>query len=601
LPKDRQSKEHTRLAPTVSYLEGLLAQFIPESIVAEIRQTANIITVIGEYVQLKKAGNNHVGLCPFHVEKTPSFSVNEQKQLFKCFGCGVGGNVYTFLMRHNNMTFPEAVKFLGNRYGIQIPTTHLTAEQKQQLNERDQLFEINEAALNFFQEQLKSAKGKSAQKYLKGRGVSKETQKQFHIGFAPNGWDNILRMFSRKGISLKLVEKSGLIVQKEQKGYYDRFRNRVIFPIKNINNQVTGFGGRVLDDSMPKYLNSPETSIYHKSRILYGLREAKEQCRKHDLVFIVEGYMDLLAMYQYNIPNVVATLGTALTPQHIRLLKGYVNNITLVFDSDQAGIQAAKRSVALFLKEQVNAQIMVLPDGHDPDTFLAKWGSDVFLKQSENAFGMMAFLIDASLKKHGDTIKGKISAINELKPLLADMNDTVVRSLYIKEIAQRLNVDESSVFTEVRKLQQINPAPHKKPVQQAFQNNAGQRLEKQIIAMMLHCNDIHEFIEAHGILDAFNDDHLQSIGLRILQQPPPFDPNQLVNQFETQEEQSLIVSLIMIDQQWTKAQCMNIIYQFERRVNANKRRYLLNEIAKAEKNHDFQLIAYLQKQLCSLL
>lgn len=582
-------------------MEGHLAQFIPESIVSEIRQSANIINVISEYVQLKRAGNNHVGLCPFHAEKTASFSVNEQKQMFKCFGCGVGGNVYTFLMRHNNMSFPEAVKYLANRYGIQIPTDHLTAEQKQQLNERDQIFEINQTALSFFHDQLTHSAGNNAQKYILERGISKETQKKYQLGFAPDAWDYMVRLFSRKGIALTLVEKSGLIIQKEKKGYYDRFRNRLIFPIKNINNQVTGFGGRVLDDSMPKYLNSPETPIYHKGRILYGLREAREHCRKNEHVFIVEGYMDLLAMYQHNIKNVVATLGTALTAHHIRLLKGYVRNITLVFDSDQAGIQAAKRSVALFLKEQVNAQIMVLPEGHDPDTFLTQWGEAAFIEQSKKSFGMMAFLIDTALKQHGETIKGKIAVINELKPLLAEIDDAVVRSLYIKEIAQRLNVDETSVFAEVRKMKQVNPVHKKQSVQQVSSNDAGHRLEKQIIAMMLHCNDIHSFVEAHGILDAFKDEHLQSIGMLILRQPPPFDPNQIIHQVDAQEEQSLIASLTMIDQLWTEKQCMNIIRQFERRVNANKRQHLLNEIKKAEQLQDFQLIAYLQKQLCSLL
>jgi DNA primase len=580
-------------------LEGLLAQFIPESIVTEIRQAANIVNVIGEYVQLKKSGNNHVGLCPFHAEKTPSFSVNEQKQMFKCFGCGVGGNVYTFLMRQNNLTFPEAVKFLGTRYGIQIPTNHLTADQKRQLNERDQLFEINKKALVFFQEQLNLPIGKNAQKYIAKRGLSEDTQKKYQLGFAPDGWDHVIRMFSREGTALNMVEKSGLIIQKEQKGYYDRFRNRLIFPIKNINNQVCGFGGRVFDDSMPKYLNSPESPIYHKSRILYGLREAREHFRNKENVFIVEGYMDVLAMYQYNIPNVVATLGTALTSHHIRLLKGYVKNITLVFDSDQAGIQAARRSVALFLKEQVNAHIMVLPEGYDPDTFLAKWGTDAFLEESKNAFGMMVFLIDASLKKHGETIKGKIAAINELKPLLSEIKDAVVRSLYIKEISKRLNVDESSVFTEVQKLN--HPVYQQQPLQPISVNNTGQRLEKQIIAMMLHCNEIHPFIEAHGILDAFKDENLQAIGALILQQPAPFDPNQIMHRVDAQEKQALIASLTMIDQQWTETQCMNIIRQFERRVNTDKRRYLLDEIAKAEKIKDYPLIAYLQKQLCSLL
>ncbi|KPA16546.1 DNA primase [Candidatus Magnetomorum sp. HK-1] len=578
-----------------------MAQFIPESIVAEILQAANIISVIGEYVQLKKAGNNHIGLCPFHAEKTPSFSVNENKQMFKCFGCGVGGNVYTFLMRQNNLSFPEAVKLLADRHGIQIPTGHLTAEQKRQLNERDQLFEINQTALIFFQDQLKSPAGQIARKYLAERGLSSDIQKQFSLGYVPEGWDNTVRLFSRKGIALKLVEKAGLIIQKERKGHYDRFRDRIIFPIINVNNQVAGFGGRVLDDTTPKYLNSPETPIYHKSRLLYGLSEAKDHCRKQDHVFIVEGYMDLLALCQYGIPNVVATLGTALTSQHIRLLKGYVKSITLVFDSDQAGIQAAKRSISLFLKEQISAQIMVLPDGYDPDNFLNKWGPDKFIEKSKKSFGMIAFLIDASLKANGDSIKGKIAVINELKPLLSQINDAVVQSLYIKEISELLNIDESAIVSEVHKLQPRITKPQKQLSNKLSPTGAGRQLEKQVIAMMLHCNDIHNYIEAHGILDAFKDHSLQSIGSLILQQPSPFDPNQLINHVDSQEQQDLIVSLSLIEQEFSKQQCLALIHQFERRINANKRHRLLAEIEKAEKKQDLQLVAYLQSQLCNLL
>ena len=579
-----------------------MAQFIPESIISEIRQTANIVSVIGEYVQLKKAGNNHIGLCPFHAEKTPSFSVNEQKQMFKCFGCGVGGNVYTFLMRQNNLSFPEAVKLLADRYGIQIPTGHLTDEQKRQLNERDQLFEINQTALNFYKDQLKSPDGIIARKYFSNRGLSEDIQKKFHLGYAPDGWDHIVRIFSRKGFSLKLVEKAGVIIQKNQKGYYDRFRDRIIFPIFNLNNQVAGFGGRVLNDGLPKYLNSPETPVYHKSKMLYGLRETKNECRKQDLVFIVEGYMDLLAMCQHGISNVVATLGTALTAYHIRLLKGFAKNITLVFDSDQAGIQAAKRSIALFLKEQIEAQILVLPENHDPDTFLNQFGSEQFLKQSSNAFGMIAFLINASLKMHGDSIKGKILVINELKPLISQIKDAIIRSLYIKEIAETLDIDESAIVSEIHKFVPETTQPKNQQISDRHKmSETGHRLEKQVIAMMLHCNDIHDDIQTHGILDAFEDQQLQSIGNLILQQQAPFDPNQLIHQVSSHEQQDLIVSLSMFDQQWSKQQCFAFIRQFERRINANKRHRLLAEIEIAEKKQDHKLIEYLQNQLCHLL
>jgi len=578
-----------------------LAQFIPESIVAEVRQAANIVSVIGEYVQLKKAGINHIGLCPFHAEKTPSFSVNEQKQMFKCFGCGVGGNVYTFLMRQSNLSFPEAVKLLASRYGIQIPTDHLTAEQKRQLNERDQIFEINQTALTYYQKQLKSSEGERARKYFENRCLSMDIQKKFQLGYAPDGWRYVVGLFSKRGLPLKLVEKAGLIIQKNNKGYYDRFRDRVIFPIINVNNQVAGFGGRVLNDGTPKYLNSPETQVYHKSRMLYGLRESRNQCRKQNHVFIVEGYMDLLAMVQHGIQNVVATLGTALTSHHIRLLKGFAKNMTLVFDSDHAGIQAAKRSIALFLKEEIDAQVMVLPENHDPDTFLNKCGVDQFIERSNNAYGMMAFLIEASMKTNGNSIKGKIAVINELKPLLSQINDAVIRSLYIKEISEQLNIEESAIFSEVRKLMPRTATPEKQHSDNRKINETGHRLEKQIIAMMLHCSDIHDHVQTHGILDAFEDQELQSIGNLILQQQSPFDPNQLIHQVDSQKQQALIVSLSMIEQQWSKEQCIALIRQFVRRMNANKRQRLLAEIENAEKKQDYKLVEFLQNQLCHLI
>ena len=303
-----------------------MATFIPEDKITAIKNSADIVEIISESVVLKKAGKNHLGLCPFHAEKIPSFTVNSEKQIFYCFGCGEGGNIFSFLMKKEGLSFPEAAERLARRCGIEIPTKRMSPEQKKRMNERENLFAINRQAMDFFQQSLRdSAAGKNAMEYLNNRGIKKETINSFCLGYAPAEWDKLVNFFSEKRISPALAEKSGLIVPRKGKsGYYDRFRDRIIFPIFDESRQVIGFGGRVLDDSMPKYLNSPETPLYNKSRSLYGLHSAKEKCRESHSVFIVEGYFDLLALHQHGIQNSVATLGTSLTHEHVRDRKSVV-------------------------------------------------------------------------------------------------------------------------------------------------------------------------------------------------------------------------------------------------------------------------------------
>ncbi|UCF95264.1 MAG: DNA primase, partial [Desulfobacterales bacterium] len=316
-----------------------MASFIPEDKIAEIRNAVDIVDIVSEVVLLKKAGRNFLGLCPFHAEKTPSFSVSPDKQIYHCFGCGAGGSAFNFLMQHEGLSFPEAVQSLARRYGIDIPTERLSREQNKRIRQRENLLTINRQALEFFCQALRdSAGGKSAMAYLQKRGIMPEIIDRFGLGYAPNGWRNLVDFFSQRKSSLDLVEKSGLIVsQKNRNGFYDRFRDRIIFPIIDLNMQVIGFGGRVLDESLPKYLNSPETPLYNKSRSLYGLHQAKDKCRASDTVYIVEGYLDLLALHQNGIENTVATLGTALTADHVRLLRRYAGRMVLVYDSDEAG------------------------------------------------------------------------------------------------------------------------------------------------------------------------------------------------------------------------------------------------------------------------
>ena len=333
-----------------------MANFIPEDKISEIKHSADIVDIVSDVVLLKKAGKNLVGLCPFHSEKTPSFTVSPDKQIFHCFGCGVGGNVISFLMKQEGLSFPEVARHLAKRYGVSIPEGPVSPEQKRRMSERESLFDLNRRAMDYFHETLlKSPAGEKARSYLSKRGISAKTIDAFKLGFARDGWDHLLRYFSGRRIPRALLEKSGLILaRKDSSGYYDRFRNRIIFPIFNASMQVIGFGGRVLDDALPKYLNSPETAVYNKSRSLYGIHRAKEKCRTTGTVFIVEGYFDLLTLHQHGIENAVATLGTALTAEHVRLLTRYASRMILVYDSDEAGIRSAQRCIETFWHEHVD-------------------------------------------------------------------------------------------------------------------------------------------------------------------------------------------------------------------------------------------------------
>ncbi len=351
---------------------------IPDDKISEIKNSADIVDIVSEAVLLKKAGRNYLGLCPFHSEKTPSFTVSPEKQMFHCFGCGVGGNVFTFLMKHQGVSFPEAVKTLARRYGIDLPSPRMSPAQKKVASERETLLSISDQAAQFFYSQLQSPRGEHARQYLEKRGLSGKINETFKIGYAPAGWDHLLNHFKKQSVPLKMVEKAGLLAQKND--YYDRFRDRIIFPITDISDRIVGFGGRVLDDSLPKYLNSPETPLYNKRKILYGLGTVKQDCRQAEMVYITEGYMDFLALYRHGIKNVVATLGTSLTVDQVRLLRGYVNKAVLVFDSDEAGIKAAQRAVEVFNREKgIDPYILTLPTGHDPDTYLRDYGGDAFL------------------------------------------------------------------------------------------------------------------------------------------------------------------------------------------------------------------------------
>ena len=583
---------------------------IPEDKIAEIRNSADIVEIVSDAVQLKKAGRNYLGLCPFHNEKTPSFSVSPDKQIFHCFGCGVGGDIFTFLMKQEGFSFLEAAKKLAGRYGIEIPQPNLSPEQHRQIKLREELLNINQEAMQYFCNVLKNSRpGKIAGRYLLNRGLTEEVIDQFSLGFAPDGWDNLLKYFNKKGIRATLVEKCGLVIpNKSRNGYYDRFRNRVIFPIFGQSQQVIGFGGRVMDDGLPKYLNSPETPVYHKSRSLYGLNRARNQCRREETVYIVEGYFDLIALHQNGITNSVATLGTALTPEHVKILRGFIGQngkAVLVYDSDEAGIRAAQRSIAVFDNAFVNAQILVLQEGHDPDSFIQAHGIEKFHEAAANATSGIEFLLESAIQQFGMSIDGKLRVISELMPPLAAMNDNIAIALHTKQVAERLDITEEAIAEKLIQYRKRSKSSGRgageaiaKKLKPRRSDTGMIRIERRLIAMMLQFPEIHKEIEAQNILDYFENTDLQAIGKCILQCRQTFSGNMedqsWVAMVVDEVEESLkgqVTHLANTDDSWNHDGSRRLIAQFLRsRQKIQPSQSLEAQIKAAEKNNDEQLL-----------
>ena len=589
-----------------------MAIFIPEDKILEIKNAADIVDMVSEVVHLKKAGKNFVGLCPFHAEKTPSFTVSPEKQIFYCFGCGAGGNIFSFLMKNDGLAFPEAARSLARRYGIEVPSRSLTPEQKKKMSERESLLKINRQAMDFFSRALRHGEsGRVAMTYLKKRGLSSEIIDRFNLGYAPKGWDHLLSFLSKKGVPPALVEKSGLILpKKDGRGYYDRFRDRIVFPIIDVNQTVIGFGGRVMDDTMPKYLNSPETPVYNKSRSLYGLHLSKDKCRKTQSVYIVEGYLDLLALHQHGIENAVATLGTALTADHVRMLSRYVPRMILVYDSDEAGIRSALRCIDIFWKEHVDfsrgdvfreekadTHILVLPDGHDPDSYLRDNGAEPFEKAAVGAPGIISFLIEQSISMHGLSTEGKIRIVTDLKSPLAAINDNVARSLYVKKLAERIGIEEDIILEKVR---EGAPEKERKNIsgQQGRADKKGSRLEQQIITMMLQFPAIIPEIKKHNAIEFIENRHLQSIGRTILEHPitSADQISELLSRVDNPEQQRLISALAMVEESWDESGCLKLITQFMMKGQKRRDRQILDQIKAAEKKNDQEALNRLLKE-----
>ncbi|MBF0542525.1 MAG: DNA primase [Nitrospirae bacterium] len=397
--------------------------------VEQIKTRIDIVDFISDYLELKKAGRNFKGLCPFHAEKSPSFTVSPERQMFHCFGCGAGGDIVGFMMKEQNINFPQAVTQLAERAGVVIENNFVPSNKS--IEKRKGIFDALEKAREYFIKSLNQTD--SAKVYLKNRGLTEEIIKEFSIGFAPRTND-LYKLLKNKGFSDTLLASSGVIASGDH-GLFDMFRGRIIFPIVDIEGRVIAFGGRVTDDGMPKYLNSPDTDIFHKGHVLYGLYFAKENIRKRKYAIVVEGYMDAVVCHMLGINNVVAPLGTALTESHVKLISRYARNILVVFDGDSAGINAAKRSLDIIYREGLSAKVLLLPDKNDPDSFLRSQGVEQFRKLMKGARSFIDFRIDVDGKN--------ISAMRDIYATISNMKDAVSKGTLITELAEKAGISET--------------------------------------------------------------------------------------------------------------------------------------------------------------
>jgi DNA primase len=431
-------------------LERLVAQYSNE-LIEQVRYASDVVDIVSGYLSLRRKGQNYFGLCPFHKEKTPSFSVNAEMQIFHCFGCGAGGNVFTFIMKMEGMTFPESVKVLAKQAGIVLPEE---AENFDEYREKEALYFANNLAAELFLKMMETKQAAQARVYLSERGITEDEYELFGIGWAPNGWDGLIKYAAKKSVKPDLLIKAGLVIKKDETRIYDRFRGRITFSIKNLTGQAVGFGARrIIEDDSPKYINSPETDIYQKRLVLYGLHSARDQIRALDQVIIVEGYTDVTSLYRANIKNTVATSGTALTEDHARVLARYTSNAILLYDADSAGAAAALRGADILLENGMEVKIAMMPTGLDPDEFARKNGEEEVKRLLASATPLMEFKVNRFEyeSRYGSSTQ-KATATREILASITKVGDPIRRSFLVRDLAERLQLEESELWNDIQKM-----------------------------------------------------------------------------------------------------------------------------------------------------
>lgn len=433
-----------------------MSKLYSDAVITEVLDRSNIVDLIASYLPLKRAGRNYRTNCPFHPEKTPSFIISADKQIYHCFGCGVGGNALSFVMQYEKVNFREALEILAQRSGIPLPQPDKSDFERSRDDLSKNLYCLYEKACSFYHDYLINAdEAKAARVYLQQRGISKDTAKKFKMGFAPGGWEALLGHLKSKNTLLSLIEKSGLVVTKEEGGYYDRFRHRIIFPIMDTKDRVIGFGARVLDQTLPKYINSPETPIYSKGKHLFGLNLSKDAIRTTDSCIVVEGYLDMIMPFEVGVTNIVASLGTALTVEQIRLIKRFTTHVVMLYDADLAGQLATLRALELLIKEEMDVRIASLPQGFDPDTYVRQFGKEGFLKLIAESKPIFDFKLRYLISKYdASSPVGKDRIVREILPTIKKFLSHTLRSQYIKQVSEQLGLAEGALWEDFKTVQE---------------------------------------------------------------------------------------------------------------------------------------------------
>lgn len=569
---------------------------IPEHTIEQVREANDVVDVISDYVQLKRSGRNWFGRCPFHDEKTPSFSVSSDKQIYHCFGCGAGGNVINFIMEHERLDFLSSVKLLASRANIQIQVDEQEPRKK---DDRASIYNMHEIACRIFQKQLDESSGKAAKEYLLKRGLTEETLKTFRVGFAPDRWDTVTLEIMKLGLSQDVLSRSGLLMTKDKGGYYDRFRNRIMFPIVDINGKVQAFGGRIFGEAEgAKYMNSPETPIYHKGRTLYGLNQSRDQIRSSRTAILVEGYMDLIRLYQEGFENVVAGTGTAFTAEQASLVKRFADKVYVCYDGDSAGQKAAQKAGMVLLDKGLDVRVIHLDQKEDPDSFFDSKDAKAFEKTMEAALDIMSFILKSNQDKMESPVT-KTAFLESVVSELALMQNDILRGMLAGQLAEEMHVPEEAVLNLLKKqtrrprseYRQEAPKQRAKPAESSLRRPVSGSEKAEFELLRLHLSKDESLLNwlAATIVDedihAMHYVEIFQLFRGKLRKELPINHARLLDEIESNELRRFITTLINEAQQDLESishasQCIKTIKRSRLRREADG---LREELRNAEK------------------
>jgi len=582
---------------------------VPRGFADDVRNQSDIVRIVSDYVALKKRGANYLACCPFHSEKTPSFAVHPAKGIYKCFGCGAGGNVFDFIMRIDGCSFPEAVGIVAEKSGIPMPAFAESEDYKKLAEDRETILGLNELAAQFFEQQFFDERhGATARDYVTSRGISEQTAKQFRLGWAPDRWDALVSHLRDQGVSLEHLSLSGLGVMKETGGLHDRFRGRLMFPILDSQSRVIAFGGRVLGQEEPKYLNSPETAVYTKGRNLYGLAYSKNDIRTTGFAILVEGYLDCIIPYQHGVRNIVASLGTALSDGQVRLLRRYMEHPQIVvnFDPDSAGQSATMRSIDVLLSEGFRVNVLRMPTNQDPDEYVREHGGERFSELLKGSQPYIDYIIDTAMSSHDlSRPTGKLGAINEILPHLARMRDKVVRADYAEQIANRLKLDSRVVREELKKTATNRRESLDRKALRAAEDAT--MAERQLLQIILARSDVRQ-----AILSALREEDYAELAtasifnavirLELESKDPDFAA--LSELVESEREREMLADLLISELAWAGGDDFEVYMKRATEALSSLRRRALErtldviqmEISNAERDKDDDRVLNLYRQ-----